>query len=116
MAFLLSFDGDSPADPRLARPCSAHLGETVAGCCRSVCDMRRRDQPPQHRREIWRLIERMFAEDFRAFSSRVLRASCTFGAASLTSPIRSRTNNKFSGSTEPALMKHRVFFAHRQGF
>src|ERR1700726_5002014 len=67
MAFLLSFDGDSPADPRLARPRSAHLGETVAGCCRSVCDMRRRDQPSQHWREIWRLIERMSAEDCRAF-------------------------------------------------
>src|ERR1700730_7315220 len=67
MAFLLSFDGDSPADPRLARPRSAHLGETVAGCCGSVCDMRRRDQPSQHWREIWRLIERMSTEDFRAF-------------------------------------------------
>src|SRR6201998_4350015 len=67
MPFLLSFDGDSPADPRLARPRSAHLGETVAGCCRSVCDMRPRDQPPQHWREIWRLIERMSTEDFRAF-------------------------------------------------
>src|SRR5690242_21031229 len=29
--------------------------------------MRPRDQPPQHWREIWRLIERMSAEDFRAF-------------------------------------------------
>src|ERR1700740_1597347 len=48
MASLLSFDGDSPADPRLVRPPSAHLGEAVAGCCRSVCDMRPRDQPPQH--------------------------------------------------------------------
>src|SRR5216683_4087230 len=67
MAFLLSFDGDSPADPRLVRPPSAHLGEAVAGCCRSVCDMRPRDQPPQHWREIWRLIERMSTEDFRAF-------------------------------------------------
>src|SRR3984885_1865557 len=67
MAFLLSFDGDSPADPRLVRPPSAHLGEAVAGCCRSVCDMRPRDQPQQHWREIWRLIERMSAEDFRAF-------------------------------------------------
>src|SRR5579862_6394112 len=67
MAFLLSFDGDSPADPRLVRPPSAQLGEAVAGCCRSVCDMRPRDQPPQHWREIWRLIERMSAEDFRAF-------------------------------------------------
>src|ERR1700730_3142527 len=67
MAFLFSFDCDSPADPRLARPRSAHLGETVAGCCRSVCDMRRRDQPSQHWRDIWRLIERMSTEDFRAF-------------------------------------------------
>src|SRR6201981_1054705 len=67
MAFLLSFDGDSPADPRLARPPSAHLGEAVAGCCRSVCDMRPREQPPQHWREIWRFIEWMSAEDFRAF-------------------------------------------------
>src|SRR5580700_5398735 len=67
MAFLLSFDGDSPADLRLARPRSAHLGEAVAGCCRSVCDMRPCDQPPQHWREIWRLIERMSTEDFRAF-------------------------------------------------
>src|ERR1700681_1934427 len=67
MAFLLSFDGDSPADPRLARPRSAHFGEAVAGCCRSVCNMRPRDQPPQHWREIWRLIERMSTEDFRAF-------------------------------------------------
>src|SRR6202040_2684138 len=67
MAFLVSFDGDSPADPRVVRPPSAHLGEAVAGRCRSVCDMRPRDQPPQHRREIWRLIERMSAEDFRAF-------------------------------------------------
>src|SRR5258708_1175485 len=67
MAFLLSFDGDSPADPRLARPRSAHLGEAVAGCCRSVCDMRPRDHPPQHWRQIWCLIERMSAEDFRAF-------------------------------------------------
>src|SRR6266851_2548844 len=67
MAFLFSFDCDSPADPRLVRPRSAHLGEAVAGCCRSVCDMRPRDQPPQHWREIWRLIERMSAEDCRAF-------------------------------------------------
>src|SRR3984957_11246578 len=67
MAFLFSFDGDSPADPRLTRPRSAHLGEAVAGCCRSRCDMRRRDQPPQHWREIRRLIERMSAKDFRAF-------------------------------------------------
>src|SRR4029077_747094 len=29
--------------------------------------MRPRDQPPQHWREIWRFIERMSAEDFRAF-------------------------------------------------
>src|ERR1700720_4459819 len=61
MAFLLSFDGDSPADPRLVQ-----LGEAFAGCCRSVCDMRPRDQPPQHWREIWRLVERMSTEDFRA--------------------------------------------------
>src|SRR5260370_42577534 len=67
MAFLLSFEGDSPADPRLVRPPSAHLGEAVAGCCRSVCDMRPRDQPPQHWLEIWRLIEGMSTEDFRAF-------------------------------------------------
>src|SRR6201986_1154007 len=67
MAFLLSFDGGSAADPRLARPRSAHLGEIVAGWCRSVCDMRRRDQPSQHWRDIWRLIERMSTEDFRAF-------------------------------------------------
>src|ERR1700719_5402218 len=67
MAFLLSFDCDSPADPRLARPRSVHLGEAVAGCCRSGCDMRPRDQPPQHWREIWRLVERMSTEDFRAF-------------------------------------------------
>src|ERR1700719_559363 len=67
MAFLLSFDGDSPADPRLVQPPSAHLGEAVAGCCRSGCDMRNRDQPQQHWREIWRFIERMSAEDFRAF-------------------------------------------------
>src|SRR6202035_5640041 len=67
MAFLFSFYCDSPADPRLARPRSAHLGETVAGCCRSVCDRRPRDQPPQHWREIWRLVERMSTEDFRAF-------------------------------------------------
>src|SRR6202008_1172602 len=67
MAFLLSFDGDGPADPRLVRAPSAHLGEAVAGCCRSVCDMRPRDQPPQHWREIWRLVQRMSREDFRAF-------------------------------------------------
>src|SRR6476660_6478562 len=29
--------------------------------------MRPRDQPPQHWREIWRLVERMSTEDFRAF-------------------------------------------------
>src|SRR4029077_14949180 len=67
MAFFLSFDGDSPADPRLVRLPSAHLGEAVAGCCRSVCDMRPRDQPTQHWREIWRLIEGMSAKDFGAF-------------------------------------------------
>src|SRR6202045_98118 len=67
MAFLFSFDGDSPADPRLARPRSTHLGEAVAGSCRSVCDMRPRDQPPQHWREISRLVERMSTEDFSAF-------------------------------------------------
>src|SRR5260370_17658284 len=80
MAFLFSFDCDSPADPRLARPRSAQLGEAVAdgllllglaafrsGGCRLHCDMCVRDQPPQHWREIWRLIERMSAEDFRAF-------------------------------------------------
>src|ERR1700741_2945777 len=67
MAFLFSFDCDSPADPRLARPRSAHLGETVAGFCRSGCELRPRDQPPQHWRDIWRLIEGMSTEDFRAF-------------------------------------------------
>src|ERR1700720_3505796 len=67
MAFLLSFDGGSPADPRLVRAPSAQLGEAVEGCCRSVCEMRPRDQPPQHWSEIWRLIERMSTEDFRAF-------------------------------------------------
>src|ERR1700736_5789211 len=67
MAFLLSFDCNSPADPRLVRPPSAHLGEAFAGCCRSVCEMRPRDQPPQHWREIWRLVDRMSTEDFRAF-------------------------------------------------
>src|SRR5260221_12968007 len=67
MAFLLPLDGDSPADPRLARPRSAHLGEAVAGCCRSGCELRPRDQPPQHWREICLLIERMSTEDFRAF-------------------------------------------------
>src|SRR5260370_1599085 len=67
MAFLLSLDGDSPADPRLARPRSARRGETVAVCCRAVCEMRRREQPSEHWRDIWRLIERMSAEDFRAF-------------------------------------------------
>src|SRR6201984_3000804 len=67
MAFLFSFDFDSPADPRLARPRSTHLGEAVAGCCRSGCELRPRDQPPQHWREIWRLVERMSTEDFRAF-------------------------------------------------
>src|ERR1700730_4967346 len=67
MAFLFSFDCDSPADPRLVRPPSAHLDETVAGCCRSVCELRARDQPPQHWREIWRLIERMSTEDLGAF-------------------------------------------------
>src|SRR5580700_9650073 len=67
MAFLLSFDGDSPADPHQALPRTAQLGETRAGCCRSDCDLRPRDQPPQHWREIWRLIERMSTEDFRAF-------------------------------------------------
>src|ERR1700745_1301883 len=30
--------------------------------------MRPRDQPPQHWPEVWRLIERMSAEDFRTFS------------------------------------------------
>ena len=29
--------------------------------------MRPRDQLPQHWREIWRLVERMSTEDFRAF-------------------------------------------------
>src|ERR1700739_3053438 len=29
--------------------------------------MRPRNQPPQHGREIWRLVERMSPEDFRAF-------------------------------------------------
>src|SRR5260370_14509444 len=29
--------------------------------------MRRRDQPSAHWRDIWRLIERMSTEDFRAF-------------------------------------------------
>src|SRR6201987_2470693 len=55
--------------PRIRASCghSAHLGEAVAGCCGSVCDMRPRDQPPQHWREIWRLVERMSTEDFRAF-------------------------------------------------
>src|ERR1700747_2970723 len=67
MAFLLSFDGDSPADPRLVRPPSAHIGEAAAGWCRSVCDMRPRARPPQRWREIWRLVERMSAEDLRAF-------------------------------------------------
>src|ERR1700751_3414303 len=57
----------APADPRLVRPPSAHHGEAVTGCCRSVCEMGPRDQPPQHWREIWRLVERMSTEDFRAF-------------------------------------------------
>src|SRR5579859_2252638 len=67
MAFLFSFDCDSPADPHLARPRSAHLSEGVAGCCRLHRKMRPRDHPPQHWRKIGRLIERMSAEDFRAF-------------------------------------------------
>src|SRR6201981_858012 len=67
MAFLFSFDCDSPGDPRLARPRSAHLGEAGAGCGGAVCDMRPRAQPPQHWREIRRPIERMSTEDFRAF-------------------------------------------------
>src|SRR6202043_4002959 len=117
MAFLLSFDCDSPADPRMARPRSAHLGEAVAGCCRSGCDMRPRDQPPQHWREIWCLIERMSAEDFRAFfiqgaDGLMHLRCCTFGAASRTSQTRSRTNKRFWGSTWPACMKPRVFLAH----
>src|SRR4029077_20754635 len=57
----------APRIRAFVRPPSAPLGETVAGCCRSVCDIRPRDQPPQHWREIWRLVERMSAEDFRAF-------------------------------------------------
>src|ERR1700752_5367607 len=67
MAFLFPFDGDSPAVSRLVRPRSSHLGEEVAGCCRSGCDIRPRDQPPQLWRDIWRFIERMSTEDFRAF-------------------------------------------------
>src|SRR4029077_9870146 len=57
----------APRIRAFVRPPSAPLGETVAGCCRSVCDIRPRDQPPQHWREIWRLVERMSTEDFRAF-------------------------------------------------
>jgi hypothetical protein len=34
-----------------------------------------------------------------------LRASCTFGTASRTSPIRSRTNNKFHDWLEVALIE-----------
>src|SRR5690349_14211113 len=67
MAFLFSFDSGSPADPRLARPRSAHLSEGVAGGCRLHREMRPCDQPPQHWREIGRLVERMSTEDFRAF-------------------------------------------------
>src|ERR1700757_4101189 len=67
MAFLLSFDGDSPADSRLVRPPWAPLGEAVDGGSLSGCELRPRDQPPQHWREIWRFIERMSTEDFRAF-------------------------------------------------
>src|ERR1700732_1835122 len=36
--------------------------------------MRPGDQPPQHWREIWRLVEMMSAEDFRAFF--ILGAEC----------------------------------------
>src|SRR5580700_4425131 len=113
MAFLLSFDCDSPADPLLARPRSAHLGEAVAGCCRSGCDMRPRDQPPQHWPEIWRLIERMSTEDFRAFFIQGAKGLMHLGAASRTSPIRSRTNKSFSGSKWRACMKPRAFLAQR---
>src|ERR1700746_1670908 len=67
MAFLFSFDSGSPADPRLARPRSAHLSEGVAGGCRLHREIRPCDHPPQHWREIGRLIERMSTEDFRAF-------------------------------------------------
>src|ERR1700740_1063813 len=92
MAFLFSFDCDNAADPRLARPRSGYLGEAVAGCCRSGCDMRPRDQPPQHWREIWRLVERMSAEDFRAFfihgAEGLLHLRCGFAhlAYSLADP------------------------------
>src|SRR3984893_12514691 len=96
MAFLFSFDCDSPdqgsaksrsrklvcrghrtlakqsrislASLRCAVPWIKERRRSFrSGCCRSACDMRPRDQPPQHWREIWRLIERMSAEDFRAF-------------------------------------------------
>src|SRR4029077_1399110 len=38
-----------------------------SGCCCSGCDLRPRDQPPQHGPDVWCLIERMSAEDLRAF-------------------------------------------------
>src|SRR4029077_3041476 len=61
---------------------SPHLGDAVAGSCRSVCELRPRHQPPQHWREIWRLVERMSAAYFRAFliqgAEGLLRLRCGF--------------------------------------
>src|SRR5260370_40206521 len=58
------------------------FGEAVAGCFRSGCDIRPRDQPPQHWPELWRLIERMSTEDFRAFfiqgAERLMHLRCGF--------------------------------------
>src|SRR5260370_36613225 len=102
MAFLFSFDGDNGADPRLAGPRSAHLGKAVAGCCRSGCDMRPRDQPPQHWREIWRLVERMSTEDFRAFfiqgAEGLMHLRCGFAhlAYSLAAECQPRCKNPHS--------------------
>src|SRR6266849_5744513 len=48
------------ASPRPCRDC--HLCPVIQAQIGAL------DQPPQHGREVWRLIERMSAEDLRAFS------------------------------------------------
>src|SRR5580765_7645734 len=46
---------------------SVSLHSFRSGCRCSGCDVRPREQPPQHWPEVRRLIERMSAEDLRAF-------------------------------------------------
>ena len=52
---------------QLHKAASARIDDLTAVMIEEYGGVARFDQPPQHWSEIWRLIERMSTEDFRAF-------------------------------------------------